>query len=44
MLALEFNKNPIINDDAAFDIFPPSVVALEPVLYFLTRSFQSDTP
>lgn len=26
MLALEFNKTPIISDEAAFDIFPPFVV------------------
>lgn len=25
MLALEFNKNPVVNDEAAFDIFPPCV-------------------
>ena len=23
LLALEFNRNPVVNDEAAFDIYPP---------------------
>lgn len=28
LLALEFNRNPVVNDEAAFDIFPPYVELL----------------
>lgn len=25
LIAMEFNRNPIVNDEAAFDIYPPCV-------------------
>ena len=26
LLAMEFNRNPVVNDEAAFDIYPPCVM------------------
>lgn len=40
LLAMEFNRNPVINDEAAFDIYSPCVwQSAAPSVYFLTLAF-----
>lgn len=37
MLALEFQKNPIVDEEAAFDIFPPYAPFFEHHIYHYER-------
>jgi translation initiation factor IF-2 len=30
LIAMEFGRNPIVNDEAAFDIYPPYELSFEP--------------
>lgn len=35
LLAMEFNRNPVVNDEAAFDIYPPCVS----MRYYVLQNF-----